>query len=54
MDKDTLRRVPLFSNLDHDQLDEIISKGVIKTYKKYEMVHFCEEPEAKFFVVLSG
>ncbi len=54
MENLAFQKVPLFSNLTNDQLDEIVQKGAVKTYQKYEMVLFCDQPETKFFVVLQG
>ena len=54
MENYALKKIPLFSNLTDDQLDEIARKGSVNTYKKYEMVLFCDQQETKFFVVLQG
>ena len=54
MEHFALKKVPLFANLTNEQLNEIADKGTVKTYAKYEMVLYCDQPETKFFVVLRG
>lgn len=54
MDKNILKNVQLFSDLNEEELEKIYSRSDIKTFGKGEMVFFDTEPYQGFYIVIEG
>lgn len=54
MDKNILKNVHLFSDLNEEELEKIYSRSDIKTFGKGEMIFFDTEPYQGFHIVLEG
>lgn len=52
--KETLRDVPLFSELDISHLREIFEISRIEQYKKHQHIFFENDPYRGFYIVLKG
>jgi CRP/FNR family cyclic AMP-dependent transcriptional regulator len=49
-----IRSIPVFSDLSEYDLGRVLNKGLIKRYKKHQMIQFEDEPESKFFIIMNG
>ena len=54
MDKNILKNVQLFSDLNEGELEKIYSRSDVKTFGKGEMVFFDTEPYQGFYIVIEG
>ncbi|QWR78256.1 cyclic nucleotide-binding domain-containing protein [Candidatus Magnetomonas plexicatena] len=52
--KDQLKKVPLFSSLNNEELDWVISKLKIKKYKKDDIVLFEDDSNNYMYVIIEG
>lgn len=51
---DALKKIPLFHSATADELDGIVRKIVVKTYKKNEIILYEEDTNALMYIILSG
>src|SRR5689334_5760351 len=54
IDESAYRSIPLFSELNDEELNGILSFSAVKKYKKTAPVFFEGDPYAGFYVVLKG
>lgn len=54
MDKNILKNVNLFSDLNEEELGKIFSHSDIRTFGKGEMIFFDTEPYQGFYIVIEG
>lgn len=54
MDRNILRNVQLFSELNDEELEKIFSRSDIRSYGKGEMIFFDTEPYQGFYIVIEG
>lgn len=54
MDKSILKNIPLFSDLNDEELEKIYSRSDIKKFSKGEMIFFDTEPYQGFYIVIEG
>lgn len=54
MDRNILKNVHLFSDLNEEELEKIYSRSDIKIFEKGEMIFFDTEPYQGFYIVIEG
>ena len=52
--REAIGKIPLFSNLDNDHLDKIVSVIKLSHFKEEEMILRRGEMNAKFYIIVSG